>query len=85
MNNKKFHFWYNRGTLKLSTIHSFKGWEANTLFLLIEEKWKDGDFNLSFEELIYTGLTRSKQNLVIINCNNMKHHKSISELIGKIE
>lgn len=83
--NKKFHFWYNRGTLKLSTIHSFKGWEANTLFLLIEEEWNDGDFPFSFEELIYTGLTRSKNNLVIINCGNMEHHNTISELMNKNE
>lgn len=83
--NKKFHFWYNRGTLKLSTIHSFKGWEANTLFLLIEEEWQDGDFPFSYEELIYTGLTRSKKNLIIINCGNMDHHNSISELINKNE
>lgn len=83
--NKKFHFWYNRGTLKLSTIHSFKGWEANTLFLLIEEEWQDGDFPFSFEELIYTGLTRSKKNLIIINCGNMEHHNSISELINENE
>jgi len=83
--NKKFHFWFNRGTLKLSTIHSFKGWEANTLFLIIEEEWKDGDFQFSFEELIYTGLTRSIKNLIIINCGNIKQHESISELINKNE
>ncbi|GFO97233.1 hypothetical protein ig2599ANME_1433 [groundwater metagenome] len=34
--NKKFHFWMNPGTIKLSTIHSFKGWEIHTLFLIIE-------------------------------------------------
>ena len=33
--NKKLHFWMNNGTMKLSTIHSFKGWEIPTLFLII--------------------------------------------------
>jgi len=83
--NKKIHFWSNRGTLKLSTIHSFKGWEANTLFLIIEEEWKDGDFHSSFAELVYTGLTRSIKNLIIINCGNMEQHDSISKLVNKNE
>ncbi|MBL7813906.1 MAG: NERD domain-containing protein [Saprospiraceae bacterium] len=84
--NKKFHFWYARGTMKISTIHSFKGWEANTLFLLLEEDWGIlGDFPFSFEELIYTGLTRSKRNLIILNCGNMEYHETIKDLIEKNE
>ena len=31
-----FNFWNNRGLVKFSTIHSFKGWEVDTLFLIIE-------------------------------------------------
>ena len=34
--NKRFNFWMNAGGMKLSTIHSFKGWEINTLFLIID-------------------------------------------------
>ncbi len=75
--NKKLHFWFNSGTVKLSTIHSFKGWEASTLFLVIEEKYESGDFKMSFPELIYTGLTRSKENLIVLNFGN---HEFDSEL-----
>ena len=79
--NKKFHFWYDRGTVKISTVHSFKGWEANTLFLILEEDYEEyGDFLKSFEELIYTALTRSKSNLIVLNYGNEKHHKSMMEL-----
>lgn len=80
--NKKIHFWFNRGTLKLSTIHSFKGWEANTLFLILEPRYESGEFKLSFDELIYTGLTRSKLNLIILNYGNGDYHKQLEELFA---
>jgi hypothetical protein len=32
---RNFHFWMNPGTVKLATVHSFKGWEINTLFLVV--------------------------------------------------
>lgn len=61
--NKKFNFWMNPGTIKLSTIHSFKGWEISSLFLIINPK-DDND------ELIYTAITRCRHNLFIINIEN---------------
>jgi hypothetical protein len=79
--NKKIHFWYNRGTTKISTIHSFKGWEANTLFLIVEPKYDEGEFKLSFDELIYTGLTRSRYHLVIINMGNHVYDSDLRELV----
>ena len=60
--NKKYNFWFNSGTIKLSTIHSFKGWESELLFLIIEPKQK-----IVFDELIYTGITRSRSQLIIVN------------------
>lgn len=54
---KKVHFNLNPGFIKLSTIHSFKGFESPTVFLIIHP-----DDN---EELIYTAFTRSKFNLMI--------------------
>lgn len=59
---KKTGFWLNAGMMKLSTVHSFKGWEIHTLFLLIDDK--------STNELVYTGITRARQNIVIINLGN---------------
>ena len=82
--NKKHHFWYDRGTLKLSTIHSFKGWETNTLFLILEEQFNEGsDFLTSFEELIYTAITRSKTNLIVLNYGNTTHHENMVDLFDK--
>jgi hypothetical protein len=65
--NKKNHFWMKTGTTKLSSIHSFKGWESHTIFLLIEPE--DGN---QFEsvELVYTGLTRAQLNLFVFNMGN---------------
>lgn len=64
--NKKFNFWMNSGTIKLSTIHSFKGWEIPTLFLIINIK----DQN---DELIYTAITRCRYNLFIFNIGNKRY------------
>ena len=54
---KKVGFNLNSGVMKLSTIHSFKGYETPTVFLVIV----DGDS----PEMIYTGLTRAKENIVV--------------------
>ena len=59
---KKLGFWLNAGMIKLSTVHSFKGWEIHTVFLLIDEA--------STPELVYTGITRARQNIVIVNLGN---------------
>ena len=80
--NKKNHFWFNSGTLKFSTIHSFKGWEASTLILIIEPKFDSGDFQQSFDELIYVGLTRSKSNLVVLNYGNQEYHDKLKSLFA---
>lgn len=76
--NKKFNFWFNRGTMKIATIHSFKGWEANTLFLIIEPSKFSTNY---FDELIYTGITRSRQNLVVINYGNELYDLEMRKLI----
>ena len=44
----------NSGTIKISTINSFKGWESEVVFLVLEPKYdKSTTFNLSFDELLY--------------------------------
>jgi hypothetical protein len=83
--NRKANFWMNRGTLKMSTIHSFKGWEIHTLFLVIENNLNSsdelykGDFQLNPEifcdELVYTGITRCRYNLILINVGNNVYHE----------
>ncbi|MCT4600960.1 MAG: AAA family ATPase [Marinifilaceae bacterium] len=77
--NKKLHFWMNSGTIKISTIHSFKGWESDTLFLIIENK--DSYMNMNFDEILYTGITRCRTNLVIINFGNEEYHERLKHLV----
>lgn len=63
---RKLHFWGNAGTTKFSTIHSFKGWEAHTLILVIADT--DGiEARTKLDELIYVAITRVRQNLVVID------------------
>lgn len=76
--NKKLHFWMNTGNIKISTIHSFKGWESEVVFLLLEPR-KPG--SISFDELLYTGITRTRSNLVVINLGNSEYHANMQRLI----
>lgn len=84
--NKKLHFWMNSGTIKISTINSFKGWESEVVFLIIEPRYDNvTQFNMSFDELLYTGLTRCKRNLIVINFGNAEYDSKIRPLIEKIK
>lgn len=80
-NNKKLHFFMNSGTIKLSTIHSFKGWESEVVFLVIEPNHN----SLSLDEVLYTGLTRCKRDLFIINVGNDKYNEMIAPLVKHIQ
>lgn len=78
--NKKTNFYMNSGTVKLSTIHSFKGWECENLFLIIEKSR-----SVSFDEILYTGITRSRRNLIIINYGNEEYNNKLRELINRVK
>lgn len=82
-NNKKIHFHMNSGTVKISTVHSFKGWESETLFLILEKKYSQ--MQMTFDEILYTGITRSRANLVIINFGNEEYHNKLKTLIDKVK
>ena len=76
----------NSGTIKISTINSFKGWESEVVFLIIESKYDNSTtFNRSFDELLYTGLTRCRRNLVVINFGNQEYDAKMRPLIDKIK
>jgi superfamily I DNA/RNA helicase len=65
--SKKYNFWIKKdGLLKMSSINSFKGMEIDTVILIINEV-DDND------ELIYTGLTRARENLIIFNLGNQRY------------
>lgn len=56
---KKNHFYANSGLIKLSTVHSYKGLESKTVFYLMDE--------MDTPEIVYTSITRSVENLVILD------------------
>ena len=77
----KTHFTTDTQTIKLSTIHSFKGWESKSVILIIQPEMQ-GEIshdNYCIKErkntpaLIYTALTRAKCNLFIINLGNPRY------------
>lgn len=55
--SKKFAFHSNSGKMKLSTVHSYKGLEAPTLFYLLSKS--------DHEEIVYSAITRAKYNLML--------------------
>jgi superfamily I DNA/RNA helicase len=83
------------GTMKFSSLHSFKGWEIHTLFLIISETTEGQNKNFLEEqddtfinhELIYTGITRARNNLNIINIGVDRYNdffvKSVNEGIDR--
>jgi superfamily I DNA/RNA helicase len=75
--NKKRHFYMKTGTIKISTIHSFKGWECDWVFLVINKSSMN-------DELVYTGITRCRSNLIIINFGNEVYHGIIKDIVCKI-
>ena len=60
-------FWMGDGRLKMSTIHSFKGWELLNIVLFIPERAPES--NKKLDAIIYTALTRTRENLIILNAN----------------
>jgi len=55
---RKLFFEQNSGLMKLSTVHSFKGMEAHTIIFIPMPNDSD--------EIIYTGITRARQNLLML-------------------
>lgn len=63
--NRKLNFEPFNDSLIFSTVHSFKGMEReNIIFIFSDTKNK---FSYKLNEIIYTGITRSKKNLFLIN------------------
>lgn len=87
----KTHFTTDCDEIKISTIHSFKGWESKNIILFIQQENPSIDnfdsFSLEEKEnipaLIYTAMTRAKCNLFIINLDNSNYHRFFSNNIPK--
>jgi hypothetical protein len=69
---RKLHFYPNPGLVKLSTTHSFKGWDSHTLILIIDRENSEQE-EFTNDEMVYTALTRCKENLIVINLGNKKY------------
>ena len=78
--NKKQHFTMVSELLKISTIYSFKGWEADNVFLIIQDA-EAPDSIENRPEIIYTALTRARHNLYIINLGNNLYHSFFQQHI----
>lgn len=72
--NKKSHFTMDSSRIKMSTIYSYKGWEAACVVLIILPEPGPYDALENRPELIYTAITRAKDNLFIINLSNRTYH-----------
>ncbi len=78
--NRKIQFQHHSGAIKLSTTHSYKGFESPTIFLILSK--------YDHDEMVYTGITRAISNIVIFIHKDSKYkeffssHLQPDELIG---
>jgi hypothetical protein len=77
--SKKLHFNGFADVIKFSTVHSYKGWESDTIVELVEPNEHDDESDTDCE-LIYTGFTRAKRNLFVINCGNTTYEKELCDI-----
>lgn len=78
----KTHFTTDCNEIKMSTIHSFKGWESKTIILILQPEMQPDEtfegYKIQEREntpaLIYTALTRAKCNLFLLNLSNPNYH-----------
>lgn len=77
----KLTFQMGSGKIKLSTIHSYKGWGVDTEILILSS---DGDNINSYvtKEMVYTAITRAVNHLVIINVGNDRYDKFFKKYLG---
>lgn len=62
-------FWMQGGRIKISTIHSFKGWELTNILVFFNPDEKQQ--NEHSKELLYTGITRSQECLTVYNASSL--------------
>lgn len=80
----KLHFDTNKDAIKFSTIHSYKGCESNTIIVIIQSK-ANNSHNDNELELIYTGLTRARKNLFIVNYGETQYSNELKSIFMTFE
>lgn len=86
---KKLHFTTDTPYLKMSTIHSFKGWESDNVILILLREGEINDEEDNYDitrlenspALVYTAITRARKNLFILNKGNDKYHEFLKNNI----
>jgi vacuolar-type H+-ATPase subunit F/Vma7 len=74
---RKIGFNLNSGVMKLSSTHSFKGFESPFVFLLVS--------NHDSPEMVFTGLTRAKEGLVVYLETDSPYQDFFSKHLNPIE
>jgi len=74
---KKKAFNLNSGLMKLSSTHSFKGFESPFVFLLVNKN--------DNPEMVFTGLTRAKENLVVYIEEGCPYFEFFQKHLSKLE
>ena len=74
---KKKGFNLNSGVMKLSSTHSFKGFESPFIFLLVHSK--------DSPEMVFTGLTRAKENVVVFMEDGSPYFEFFSKHLNGLE
>jgi superfamily I DNA/RNA helicase len=74
-------FTTDKRCLKLSTIKSFKGWESPCVIIILDDEYNaKAACNKPMEpEMMYTAITRARENLYIINIGNETYDKFFKE------
>ncbi|MDE7080914.1 MAG: ATP-dependent helicase [Muribaculaceae bacterium] len=75
---QKVHFTTMCNCLKFATIASFKGWEAKNVIVVVKNPdMEDGNVELrgNSDALLYTALTRARENLFVVNIGNVEKHE----------
>ena len=85
--NKKLHFTMETDQIKVSSIHSYKGWDAENVILVIQpddsiDELGESTFMVR-PELIYTAITRAKQNLFVLNMGNSLFDEFFRTALGQ--
>ena len=78
--SKKYNFWMGSGKVKLATVHSFKGWEAQTVFLIIDEDDMNKETGASISATDTNCYTECDE-LAVLDANKGKEKETINELI----
>ena len=77
--SRKIQFQHHSGAIKLSTTHSYKGFESPVVFLILSKS--------DVDEIVYTGITRAISNIVIFIHEDSKYkeffksHLQLEQLI----